>query len=485
MLNRKLLEVLQRVPAPSRAPLRRFLSSPYFNHSSNAEEVVRLYDHITRYDADENHPALSKSEVFRHFFPDGVFKEKTKSPLDSLMTELFRLVRRFLVQQEIEQEHGEIFEHLVMARFYRKHSFEERFWQTMKILRKEQSASSERDAHYFLNQFKIEEEELAFRGLHNSFEDDANLYAVQQNLDFYYSILKLEFSCALEHQKQMALIEQFDADYLLETVLNLTDKGAPLDIPINRIYRIVMEMIRQPGEEGYMGDLESMLARYELEISPEKYKDLRAFQRSFWVTIYQKSGSDFSRHQAFSIYQEHLEKGYFYIEGLITLNAFFNLIVFALRLKKFDWAKKFLDTHPPERICGTRYPAEVHSLGEAEYYFALGKHKEAEKALVYRLFEYPALGIQADLLLVKIYYETQNDLLETRMRALDQKVRRTKLSRQVKERYLNFLRKLDKTIKYGIQRKSPKRGKLIEEIKTVEHIVSREWLLEKLGQRQV
>ena len=47
-------------------------------------------------------------------------------------------------------------------------------------------------------------------------------------------------------------------------------------------------------------------------------------------------------------------------------------------------------------------------------------------------------------------------------------------------RYFNFLKKLDKVIKYGWQKNSPKRTKLIEEIKSVPEIVSREWLLEKV-----
>ena len=481
MLNRKLLEVLQRIKAPDRIRLRRFLCSPYFNHTSNSEAIVRLYDLIIQHDANEEHPALAKAVVSRQFFPGKPFEEKVKSPLDSLTTELLKLVRQFLVQQEMEQEHEESYEHLVMARFYRKNAFEERFWQTMKVLRKTQSDAPQRDAQYFFNLFKIEEEELFFRIMHNSFEDDANLHAVQQNLDLYYSILKLEFSCALEHQRQYAQIEHATSDLLLETVLNLSREGGAFDIPVNRIYQLVLQLIRHPEKTELVEPLEILLERYESQIPPDKFKDLRAVQRFFWNRIYQKSGDDISRNQIFKVYRQHFEKGYFNIDGSITPNAFFNLVILALRLREFKWVKNFLDIHPPDRICGTRFPAEVHSLGVAEYYFALGKYKEAEETLVYRLFENPTHGILADLLLVKIYYETQSDLLETRMRALDQKVRRTKLSQEVKERYLNFLRKLDKIIKYGRQLKSPKRAKLIAEIKTIEHIVSREWLLEKLA----
>ncbi len=441
---------------------------------------MRLYDLIEEHNANEEHPALDKAAVFQQFFPDRQFKEKAKGPLDSLMTELFRLVRRFLVQLSMEREHGEVYEHLVIARFYRENAFEERFWQTMSLLRKIQLEKEERDTQFFFDQFKIEEEELSFRGLYNSFEDDANLNAVQKNLDVYYSTLKLQFSCALEYQLEYAQIERTDPDPLLQTVLNLSGKDGPLDVPVNRIYRMVFEMIKNHSQEAAVEDFDGLLDQFESQILPDKYKDLRAYQRYFRNKMYRRSGDDFSLHQAFELYEQHLEKGYFYVGNAITVTAFYNLIIFAIKLRKFSWVKKFLDTHPPSRICGTRYPVEVYNLRVADYYFALEKYQEAENTLTYRLFENPTLGLLADLLLVKIYYETQNDLLETRMKALDQKIRRTKLAQNEKERYLNFLRKLDKIVKYGYQPKSPKKDKLISEIKSIEHIVAREWLLEKL-----
>ena len=102
MLNRKLLEVLTHLTPAEKKRLRQFLASPYFNHGSRANDVLRLFDYISKYGADEKHPALSKEKVFRLFFPKKQFLEKVKSPLDSLTTDLFALVRLFLTQQAQE-----------------------------------------------------------------------------------------------------------------------------------------------------------------------------------------------------------------------------------------------------------------------------------------------------------------------------------------------------------------------------------------------
>ncbi len=481
MLNRKLLEVLHRLNLSEKNRLRQFLLSPYFNGTPKAGEVVRLYDLIILHGAREENPALAKAVVFPLFFPGRTFEEKAKGPLDSLTTELFRLVRHFLVQKEQERESGEVQEHLVMATFYQKYALEEWFWQSLQQARKVQADSMERDAPYYFNQFKIEEAELSFRGLYNSFQDDTNLFTAQENLDKFYSIVRMEFISAMEYQKDFTLIDNEISHSMTETVFKLSEEGGPLDLPANRIYRLIMSLTQQnSADEKEFEELEHLTKKYRNQIAPEKYKNMMAYLRTFWVRRYLQLGQGNMSAQVFDLYREHLEEGYFYIDDSISLTAFYNLTIFSLKPGQYAWTKNFLDSHPPERICGTRYPEEIHSLCITEYLFATKKYTEAEDTLVYRLFENTFMSISADVLLIKIYYETENELLETRMKALDQKVRRTKFSDEKKEVYLNFLRKLNQIIKYGWQIKSPKRIKLLEEIKSVPGIVSREWLLEKL-----
>lgn len=474
------MEVLQRLSEPERKRLRLFLASPFFNGSYAAEDILRLYDLIQRCGADEAHPDLDKDAVFPLFFPNRPLPGKAKSPLDSLSSELFRLVRQFLnvIDQETEQTPAQ--ESLAMARFYRKHALDKRFWQTLQAARKAQEEMPYRDARYYLDQFRIEGEELAFRGLHNAFEDDINLNAAEENLDIYYSIQKLEYACAQEHQKHLAEIGHRYSGDLLTTVLELTQEGGPLDVPINRIYKLVIHLMQHDTDDAAYDEMESLLTQFKGQTEPARYRNLQAYYRFLSAQRYHKLGDDYSRRHLFEVYKEHLQEGYFYIEGLIPFTAFRNIAIFAMKLDEFKWVKNFLDTHPPERIGGTHYPAEIHSLNLAEYYFYQKKYEEAQNSLVYRMFENPGFSILVDLLLVKIYFETQSDLLESRMKALDQKVRRSRHSREFKNRYYNFLKKLDKIIKYGTLHRHPKRQKLFEEIKSTPEIASREWLLEKL-----
>jgi hypothetical protein len=156
------------------------------------------------------------------------------------------------------------------------------------------------------------------------------------------------------------------------------------------------------------------------------------------------------------------------------------IIQMGLRCKAFDWIRRFLDMHPPERLSGTRFPEEFRQLNYAWYHYARGEYDEATVRLNFRPFENINYSIQAEVLLIEIYFETGNELLEFRLRALNQRIRRCSLPVQHKGVYMLFLKKLDKIIKYGWQKHSPKREKLIEEIRTAPNLYERTWLLQRL-----
>lgn len=138
---------------------------------------------------------------------------------------------------------------------------------------------------------------------------------------------------------------------------------------------------------------------------------------------------------------------------------------------------------PPERIGGTRYPVEVHNLHMGEYWFAMKEYEKASDCLILKPFENPNLTLLADLLLVKIYYETESPLLEFKIKAMDQKVRRTKISTAMKDSYFNFLKILEKILKYNTYTPNTKIAKIKDEILNTSNLFSRSWLLSLLEKK--
>jgi hypothetical protein len=475
MLNKKLLEVLSCLQPSDWKKLRLFLQSPYFNNGASAALLVGLFDYIQKYHQSPT-PYLEKGVVFRHFFPDKTFREGEKNVLDSLCSEMFVLVRKFIAQQKLERtESATQFEALSLLEFYREQSLEDRFWQLLQSLRKAQENFPFRDAQFYMTQFLIEEETFKFLSLYNSFEDDANLNHAHESLDSFYSILKMEYQCLSEHQKKISQNSKIKIEFPVKLPL-----GNASSI-VFTCYNLVYELLENPGDILKLQKLDYLLRENKAHIPFDKLYDLKAYYRGVYVKNYIQFGDKDSRENLFSVYKEHFEEGFFYTNQKIVVGSFRTLINIALKLNHLDWAKKVLDSHPPEKICGTIYPLEAYNLTYGEYYFYNKQFNEAENLVNYKPFENPHFSLLADVLLLKIFYETQNDLLDYRLKALDQKVRRTRLSPELKTRYYNFIKKLDKIIKYGFERNQKKLDKIREEVQTIPDIIEREWLLEKIN----
>lgn len=480
MLNRKLLEVLKLFKPQEHAQFRQFLLSPYFNNRSNAAELIRLYDHIMTAGAEEEHPELDKAKVAALFFPGKPFNANQKGPLDTLASDLFGVVKRFLAQKNHEKNNTDFDEGLALARFYRGFGMEDRFWQTIQNLRKEQENYKFRDAAFFHQQFLLEEEAATFESLNNRLEDDANISVAAKYLDISFLLQKFELLCLLKHQQKMTQQVDFDFDSPLAKIA----LEYPSNYPSNPLYDLNLltyRLLDNADDDFSFERFDHLLESHKSIIPFEKLRNFKAYFRFFWSRKYTHLGGRSVRIKVFEIYKKHFEEGYFYEKDAIIIHALKALILFGLRLKQFDWVKKVLDEHPPTRICGTKYPVEAHSLCMAEYYFYTRDFEMALNTLVYKHFENPNYSLWADVLVIKIYFETEDELLEYRIKSLDQKVRRTKISLEHKNNYYKFLQKLDKIIKYGLDKKGQKREKLIEEIKNTPGINERDWLLEKLG----
>ena len=480
MPNHKLLEVIRLLHPPQVKHLRLFLQSPYCNGAYNARQISELFELVVANGADEACPTLEKAQVSKHFFPEKPFREKEKNPIDSLSSDLFKLVRRFLTLEDAQTELGEDREHLAMARFYRKNSLEERFEQTVQTLRKVLETRKQKDSTYFFRRFQLEDEISAFQSTFNTYSDDANLINAHRNLDTFYAILKLEYACAFDFQRHLSQIETGEGNSLTQSLLEVFPTSQHLQIPINILYVQVLTLLENQDDDTAFAAFERLLEEFRAHIPVVKYRNLQAYYRYFLGRRYMKNRGDDIFQKLFDLYECHLREGYFYADGRLLPASLKLMVNIALKLGKAEWAQEFLLKYGPDQIGGTRFPAESHSLCVAEVHFYQKNYAKAQEYLIYRSFENVNYGILAEVLLVKIYTETQDELLEGRMKALEQKIRRANLSADSKAPYFNFLKKLDKVLKYGWEKNSVKKAKIAEEIRQVPAILEREWLLQKL-----
>jgi hypothetical protein len=480
MPNQKLLEILQVLDKAERRDLQHFVESPYSNRKKyNRKKIEELLSIILDCDANVAHPKLQKEQLNQHFFPNTEYKAKTKNPIDSLASDLLSLVRKFILWEDFDKQASSGKPELAIARFYKRKGMVERFEQTVKKFRTTFEKLKVKSEWDFINAFQFEEEVAGFQSTYNTHIGDQNQVRTHNHLDNFYAISKMELVSFLLFQKHLGKLNEGSAFLLGDLLVEKFEQHPDIQSPLAKLYYQVIQLLKHPSDKNLLAQFEADLQKYEPFVPVFKYRNLVGLYRNLVGMQYQNevAGVDLLT-KLFELYRSHLEAGYFYVENdKIMPGSLKVLINFALKLNHIDWVKQLLKRYPPKRITGTRHPKEFHKLCLAEVCFADGQYQEAHDQIDYINFEDVNYSILADVLLIKVYYVLQHDLLQNRIRALEQKVRRTKLAATRKESYLNFLKAMYRIVKHRHQKTSKQWQSLIETVRTQVPLIEREWLM--------
>ena len=481
MINKKLLEVLSRLSNEEHRQLKLFLQSPFFYQDirRSPAEIIRLYEYIMRYHADENSPALQKGLVSELFFPEKAYKEKEKGPIDALTTDMFSLVRSFIGLGQ-EKRPSEDTQLLKLMAFYRKFGLEERFERTHQALEKQLDAQTIQDTRYFMTHFLMADEVFKQKGLQSDSDTGNSIVRLLTHLDMYYVLNRLSYmGIFTEQQKLFEDAKNTEPEYMMSSaVLGFAEReigqsNVAIQLTLSILQKsnnISLEEVLQLGRQ---------IEAHESGLNKEQLNNFYTHFRNLLSQQYSRNGTPETQKQLFETLQVHLHKGLLYYDEHMHIANLRMLTTHALKQNQTEWIRKVLEQHPPERLCGTKYPKEACDLNWAEYYFHLKNYEQAAQRLEYKPFEHPMLSIIAEALLLKIYYVTDNELLDARMHALRQKIRRSKLSPLIKTRYNNFIRLLGNLDRLKTALHTESAGPLLDEITITPNVMHREWLLEQ------
>ncbi|MEL6970284.1 MAG: hypothetical protein AAFZ63_14935 [Bacteroidota bacterium] len=477
MISSRIVEFVESLSAKELDKLQLFLRSPYHNNGYNATKISELYDYLlAAYRRKELH-LLDKKGLNERYFPEHSFQEKRKNPIDALSSQLVKKMKDFLFFELVQEDHFTTQQLFAVARFYRRNSYEERFWQVIKQFKKQHDQRIHRDAYFYLDSFLIESEVAAFRSIFNTYTDDANITRAHERLDQFYITQKLEISTSLAFQQKLGQVKDSTEIPLTQALKSFMEEDQRLQTPLAKFYKVILEWLEEAPADDALEAFADQLRDSREMIDVVKFRNLMAFYRYFLGMRYRKEvqGIELLR-KIFDVYQEHLTEGYFLVEDKILPLSLNSIIAIATKLGEIKWAKKLLKDYPPERITGTRYPVEAHSLCTAEVLFCNQEYAAAHDHLTFYNFDNVNYSILADILLIKIYYATKDDLIYNRIRALEQKTRRSKLAERSKASYLNFLKFLHRVLKYEHDKTSKKWQKIKTDFYTIRPMLEREWL---------
>jgi tetratricopeptide (TPR) repeat protein len=177
-----------------------------------------------------------------------------------------------------------------------------------------------------------------------------------------------------------------------------------------------------------------------------------------------------------------IESGRIYHNGFIPAGMFQSVVTIRLLRGDHEEARQFIESHR-HRIIGSQHPEEFYQYNLANYYFHVGQYNEALGILLRVSYEEMQYKFSSKILEIKILYETNSKLLDSKIDAA--KIyfyREQHIPQDKKEMYSRFVDYMRRLIHPQTEVNLERAQKLLDEIRESPPIAEWPWLLVKTEQ---
>ncbi len=440
--------------------LKKFVRSPYYNHR---EDVVLLLDYLLE-SKRPGRAAPDRERAFNFLYGDKKFND---GRIRLVMTFLLKIMERFLVQFENKDE---VKSGIALAGIYRKLNLDKHFEHQLKQLNNTQKKMPHRNIAYYERYYEIEWERYGYAVQYRRGGEQLNIAG--HNLDIVYFVKKLEqASYGLVHT---AVYKTKHSPALLSEILEHIEQEGLCSIPIVSIYYHCYLSLSQPPESGWFHRFRRELDRHKQLFPAEELGSLYLLALNFCIRQY-NAGNNAYLQEEFELYREGLEGGYLYKDGYLSRFTYRNIMTVCIAVNQLSWAADFI--HRYRSKLEPQYREAAFSFNLARLAYQQKDYKAALILLQKSEFEEIFINISAKILMVKIFYETEEwDVLQAHLDSMKVFLYRKRNIGLHKENYLNFIRLAQKLPEINYMSIEDK-IKLQTQIQQEKRLAERAWLL--------
>ncbi len=428
----KLIQILETFSPKEWKKFHSFIQSPYFNTNPRLVTMVSL---LRQAAPDFEHPSLEKEALFREMY--GEEAPYNEQQVYDHISFLMRHLETFLAFGEWEEDPSG--QQLMLLKALTQRDLDDQFDRVYKKVDKNLRKSKIRNVKYQLDQFLLFQEGFLHDAKKQQRSKGESLHQTLAQLDIYYLIAKLRFSCELLNRRNILNVSH-ESEMLDEIRLFLEKEENPYrDHPILSIYRQVFFLLSDFEEEAHYRSLVALLDDYSHFFPVDEAGGLYTYVLNYCTKKINSGRKEFIK-EAFELNKKLLEKQIIPEAGVLDHSKYKNIVTVGLILKEYDWVKDFLEDYKEYVTEEVREAAYHYNL--ANYYFSQKEYRKAMRTLIYLDIDDVYYNLSAKKLLLKAYYELdEEDALETLISTFYTYIKRNKtISKYHFETYSNFLR---------------------------------------------
>ncbi|MBK8562735.1 MAG: hypothetical protein IPN76_05170 [Saprospiraceae bacterium] len=462
-----LIHILRVLDKKEVKELRKWVNSPAHNLR---RDVIDLFEYLVvgQHLYAEKH--LEKERVFQAIYPNKTFND---AEMRQVMHFLLKAVENFLVYNELLKD--EVRTQTMLAKVYRKRQLAKQFQKAIETGREIQESQPYRNHQYFENEYFLQFEQFNYLSSLGR-TVPLNLQEVSDSNDISFIINKLQVGCImLSHQKVFKT--NYDNGLLNQALEYVEQNEMLLEYPPIAIYYFVYKASVNSDVEDYFEKLKGRIATHGDLFPIHEIRSIYLFAINYCIGKMNRGESKFIR-EAFTLYQQGLQKQIFLDNGLLSRFTFGNIVPIGLQLKEYQWVKDFIETY--QHNLEEKYKDSLVQFNLAHLYFETKDYKQAMKLIARFDYDDMLIMLVAKTMLLKMYYELDEfNALDSLLGSMKTYLQRKKVMGYHKDNYKNIIQYTKKLLKLTHYDKE-KIQKLKQEIETTNPLTERKWLLAQL-----
>jgi hypothetical protein len=474
MANSKFFEIIGSFSPEEKKEFPLFLNNSFFLRKGNAD-MLRLFKYFLVAIVSSTDKTLCKSAIHAAIFPSKAF---SASRINRLLAIFSELLEQYILTKYYQRDMNNRQRMLDLAGVFRTRMLKDSYNKQLLELKKEAAeVTLESSDHYFF-QYQVAKENHEWQSAFNTEKGDLGIPKVIRNLDLFNLNERTELLNQLLLQQKVTKVDSLTLSQLMlepHNQLNHYEDQSTLLLIRRKIQALLSHTEPQVND---FETLVGLIKSCEKYLSSESVQVVFAYLRNYCSFLI-NSGHSEMHEVLHTIQKDNLVRGYFYYNGYIMPQALINIILISLSVKNIPWAKQTLELNRDKILAEPEF-GNSYQLMLAVCLF---EEKKYDEALQNILFDFSIISFMllAKRLELKIYYETQSDLLPYKIDSFRKYLERNTPKAgvtgtwKVHFHFVNILLQL-----YQSNANDPNRSlRIIHRINAKKAVADRTWLLEK------
>lgn len=456
----KILQLINKLSTTEKRRVKEAIGSPFFNKNT---KLIQVWEVLAAC-KDENSTKV-KEQIHQTLFGKEAYDDLA---IRHLLSKLQKLLEEIVGIVQLQNEATQV--NMAYAQWLSDQELVQLHEQKLDSISNDTPTSL--NDYYWQYQWLQEREQFATKNQVR--HGNAGLQDVSEAFDKYFIVHKLKMACAA-YSLQTMYKQQFSIGYV-EEIVSQYESREPTE-PLILLYYLGLQTLRSKNATQYFTRLKLTLLLPSLPIDKKERMDLFILAQNHCIRMV-NSGQEEYFQELFDLYEAMLRQELIQHDAVQFPPAFKNIVSVALRLKAFDWVEQFITTHAD--YLEPLYRNDYLNYNLARVHFEQHNYESAQDHLMLVQYKDFFIGLNARMLLLKVYYELDlYDLAFSQMDSFKQYLNRKEVMAYHKQNYQNNLKYVKRLLNLNTYDKARKKL-LHDQISGEQVLTEKKWLLEKL-----